>query len=174
MSNSKTLSINPIEAKIRAGKWAGGQLPAGSILGFDCAGVLSSLGSQVTSNMFSTGENFGFWDPQCQRTQDAAAVLLGELTSWEMIDQTGAGSEPGALLVINGAGGVGSVGISLLGQKEAKNIIATASRDVSINHVKALVSVTNLTKSMLDQAIDVVAPMGTYRIGGTRSARELR
>ncbi|KAF8975947.1 GroES-like protein [Cyathus striatus] len=208
--NVKAVSVNPVEAKIRAGKWAGGQLPAGSILGFDCAGVISSLGSQVPPNAFSTGEEVWLLGstvpthsnaeyvavdyrvvapkPKSLSFEDAAAVPLVGLTAWEMIDQTGVGNEPGALLVINGAGGVGSVGIQLAKAKGVKNIIATASRDVSINHVKALGAThtinhreplkpqiealnlgepikyilvfTNLTKSVLDQAIDVVAPWG--------------
>ncbi|KAF8998366.1 GroES-like protein [Cyathus striatus] len=208
--NIKAVTINPVEAKIRSGKWAGGQLPAGSILGFDCAGVVSSLGTQVPAGSFTPGEEVWLLGstiptrsnaeyvtvdyrvvapkPKSLSFEDAAAVPLVGLTAWEMFDQIGVGKEPGALLVINGAGGVGSVSIQLAKARGVKTIIATASREVSIKHVKALgathtinhheplkpqvealnlaepikyvLVLTNLTKSVLDQAIDVVAPWG--------------
>ncbi|KAF8998354.1 hypothetical protein BDQ17DRAFT_1328823 [Cyathus striatus] len=128
-----------------------------SILGFDCAGVVSSLGSQASPNTFSAGGKtwlLGSTVPTHSNGEYVAvdyrniAPKLKPLSFEDVaaVPLTGAGSEPGALLVINGAGGVGSAGIQLAKAKGVKNIIVTASWDVrrgadegiSIKHVKAV------------------------------------
>ncbi|KDQ50990.1 hypothetical protein JAAARDRAFT_199532 [Jaapia argillacea MUCL 33604] len=208
----QAISVNPVEAKIRAGKWAGGTLPSGSILGFDAAGIVDSIGSEVPPGLFQVGD--GVWllgstlpshsnaeymvsdyrvvsrKPKSLTFEDAAAFPLVGLTAWELlVDQMKVGEVPGAVLIINGAGGVGSVATQIarhvLG---VSTVIATASRTASINHTKKLgathiishreplkpqidalslgipiqyiVILTTTTKTVLDEAIDIVAPWG--------------
>ncbi|KAF8998356.1 hypothetical protein BDQ17DRAFT_1328825 [Cyathus striatus] len=195
--NVKAVSVNPVEAMFRAGKWAS-QLPAGSILEFDCVGVVFSLWSQVPPNAFSTVEEV--WrlgstvlthlnaeyvavdyhvvapKPTSLSFEDATVVPLVGLTAWEMVDQTGVGNKPGALLVINGAGRVGNVVIQLANAKGVKGL-SGATHTINLHEppkpqteapnpaelIKYDLVLTNLTKSVLDQSIDIVAPWG--RIG---------
>ncbi|KAF8998364.1 hypothetical protein BDQ17DRAFT_1428449 [Cyathus striatus] len=97
--------------------------------------------------------------PKSLSFEDAAAVPLLGLPAWEMIDQTGVGNKPGALLVIDGGGRVGNVGIQLAKAKGMKGLSAPNPAEL----IKYDLVLTNLTKSVLDQSIDVVAPWG--RIG---------
>lgn len=206
----RAVSINPVEAKIRAGKWAGGNIPAGSILGFDAAGVVLELGSSVPSGAFKENDEVWFlgstlptksnaeyvladWralalKPKKLSFEDSAALPLVGLTAWELaFEQMNIGAEPGAILIINGAGGVGSITLQLAASvKGMKTVVATASRPASIAHVKALgathtishrellvpqikalglnepikyvLLLTAVTKEMLEEIIEVVAP----------------
>lgn len=132
-------------------------------IGFDAAGIVHSLGSDVPPNKFSLGQEiwllgstvpshsnaeFVLSDyrvlgpkPKSLSFEDAAAFPLVALTAWELlVDQMKVGEElkaglegesDAAILIINGAGGVGSVATQI-----ARNVlgfgtvIATASRDV--------------------------------------------
>jgi NADPH:quinone reductase-like Zn-dependent oxidoreductase len=163
--NVKAVSINPVEAKIRAGKWAGGTMPAGSILGFDAAGVIAGVGSSVGS-AFKAGDEVYFLGstlptksnaeyalvdyravalkPKTASFEDAAGLPLVGLTAWELVvEQLKVGqddeSEGGAVLIVNGAGGVGSVASQLVRSVSGvSTVITTASRSESIAHTKSL------------------------------------
>jgi len=209
--NVKAVSINPVEAKIRAGKWAGGNLPPGTILGFDGAGIVHSLGSNVPPNHFKPGDEVWFLGstvpthsnaeyvlidhralslkPKSISFEDAAGIPLVGLTAWEMLVEQMNISDDGVILVINGAGGVGSVATQLARNVcGMKTVIATASREISINHTKSLGAThvithreplapqikalnlglpikyiavfTTTTKDVLDQCLEVISPGG--------------
>lgn len=148
----RAISVNPVDAKIRAGGGPGrpdGQL---QILGWDAAGVVREVGSEVTR--FAPGDEVyyagdvgrpgAYAELQCVDERivgrkpaslgfaEAAALPLTTITAWECLfdrmkipaDSTRAGS----LLIIGGAGGVGSIAIQLARCRTGLTVIATASR----------------------------------------------
>jgi len=148
----KALSVNPVDTKVRMrGAPAAGEPP--KVLGYDAAGVVEAVGAEVT--LFKAGDEvcyagaiarpgtnseFHLVDerivgkkPKSLSFARAAALPLTSITAWEMLfDRFGVvpGKTPDgrALLVIGGAGGVGSILIQLARKLTALTIIATASR----------------------------------------------
>lgn len=146
----RAISVNPVDAKIRAGGGPGrpdGQL---QILGWDAAGVVRETGADVT--LFKPGDEVyyagavdragSYAEFQCvderlvghkPRTLDfaaAAALPLTTITAWEMLfDRLRIRqADQGSLLILGGAGGVGSIAIQLARQLTGLTVIATASR----------------------------------------------
>lgn len=146
-----------------------------AILGWDAVGTVSAVGDAVTlfhpgDRVFYAGDfsrsgsdtDFQLVDerivghaPQTLSTAESAAMPLTALTAWEaLFEQLGidphADNQGQTLLVINGAGGVGSVATQLA-HWAGLNVIATASRpetiawtkahgaDVTVNHRQDLV-----------------------------------
>lgn len=146
----RAISINPVDAKVRAGSGPGKPLGELQILGWDAAGVVKEVGSQVT--LFKPGDEVyyagsverpgSYAEYQCVDERiagakpaslgfaAAAALPLTTITAWEMlfdrlwVDK----SENESLLIVGGAGGVGSIAIQLAKELTNLNIIATASR----------------------------------------------
>ncbi|KAF8589546.1 GroES-like protein [Ramaria rubella] len=206
------ISINPVETKIRNGTWAGGKVIPGTISGFDFAGVVEDLGPSVPPYAFSRGDEvYGLgstvpthsnaeyvavdWQvlarkPVNANWEEAAAIPLVGLTAWEMlVEQLEIRKGQGALLVINGAGGVGSIALQIAREHLGlQTIIATASRPETVNHavslgathtishhsplqaqidalslkepVKYVAILTTATRDIIDQAIDIITPGG--------------
>lgn len=144
------VSVNPVDVKLRASV----QPDDGSrILGFDAAGVVTAVGSAVTrfqpgDEVFYAGDitrpgtnaQFHVVDerivgrkPASLGFVEAAGIPLTSITAWEMLfDSFGLNEGEGtgeSLLVIGGAGGVGSVLIQLAKKLTGLTVIATASRD---------------------------------------------
>ncbi len=146
----RAISVNPVDTKIRAGGGPGkpgGELP---ILGWDAAGIVRETGAEVTG--FKPGDEVyyagavdrpgSYAEFQCvderivgrkPRTVDfaaAAALPLTTITAWEMMfDRLRINrAAEGVLLIVGGAGGVGSIAIQLARQLTRQTIIATASR----------------------------------------------
>ena len=157
----KAVSVNPVDYKMRAPKDLVETTPR--ILGWDVAGVVKSAGGDVT--LFKPGDavyyagarlrqggnsEFQLVDerivgrkPTTLSFAEAAALPLTTLTAWEgMFERIGiskAGGHAGrSLLVIGGAGGVGSIAIQLAKQLARLRVIATASRPESIAWVRGL------------------------------------
>ena len=146
----QAISVNPVDAKIRGGGGPGRPDGALPILGWDAAGIVRAVGGEVTG--FASGDEVyyaGSVDrPGCYaqlqcvderlvarkpRRLDfagAAALPLTTITAWEMLfDRLKIGKDAqGSLLIVGGAGGVGSVAIQLARQLTGLTIIATASR----------------------------------------------
>jgi NADPH:quinone reductase len=146
----RAVGINPVDAKIRGGGGPGS--PAGDlkILGWDAAGVVRAIGAEVT--LFAPGDEVfyaGSVDrpgcyaefqcvderivgrkPKKLEFAESAAMPLTTITAWEMlfdrlkIDRT----EEGSLLVVGGAGGVGSIATQLARELTRLRVVATASR----------------------------------------------
>jgi zinc-binding alcohol dehydrogenase family protein len=145
------VSINPVDTKQRKaiappdGGWR--------VLGFDAAGVVDSVGPEVknfkpgdavfyagTINRPGTNAEFHLVDerivgrkPMTLSDAEAAALPLTAITAWEMLFDrldvkrpTVAGGN--TILVIGGAGGVGSITLQLLRALTDLTVIATASR----------------------------------------------
>lgn len=156
------LSVNPVDTKIRAG--ALGEINEPRILGWDAVGTVEATGPEVTG--FSVGDRVYYAGqvdrPGCNAEQQivdsrlaahapkslsneqAAAMPLTALTAWEgLFDKLGLDAAAEAhseqtLLVINGAGGVGSSVIQLARQLTGLKVIATASRAESADWCHSL------------------------------------
>eukprot|EP01130_Rhizamoeba_saxonica_P004956 TRINITY_DN199_c0_g1_i2.p1 TRINITY_DN199_c0_g1~~TRINITY_DN199_c0_g1_i2.p1 ORF type:complete len:336 (+),score=92.66 TRINITY_DN199_c0_g1_i2:78-1085(+) len=150
-------AVNPIDCKVLSG---GTEEP--KILGFDGAGVVSAIGSDVDrfkvddEVMYAgvpsrNGSNAQYTvvdsrivgrKPQNASFSEAAALPLVSLTVWEgFYDQLRLLEEDPdvKILIINGAGGVGSIGIQVAKQVLKSNtVIATASRPETIEFVESL------------------------------------
>jgi NADPH2:quinone reductase len=204
------VSVNPVDTKVRKLLGETQQDPP-RVLGYDAAGVVMEVGSEVkgfsagdevfyAGDVTRAGSNSEFHavdsqlvaiKPMTWSFTEAAAVPLVALTAWELlfermgIDECG-GDRGKALLVINGAGGVGSAVIPLACAAGLR-VVATASRpetvawcknlgaDEIINHrfplrpqVEALgISefpyIANLydTEAYWETTADLLAPLGT-------------
>lgn len=151
----RAVSVNPVDWKQRQRVAQGITLPEPRILGYDASGVVEAVGSEVS--LFRPGDEV-FYAGSMQRQgtnaelhlvderivgrkpatltdAEAAALPLTSLTAWEAIfdrlrvpEGGGAGK---ALLIVGGAGGVGSVAIQIAKQLTRLEVIATASREES-------------------------------------------
>lgn len=155
----KAISVNPVDTKIRRS-----QEPLGEprVLGYDAAGIVRGIGPEVQN--FSVGDEvFYAGVPDRQGTNaefhlvddrlvghkpkslsfaQAAALPLTALTAWEMLFERFRipRNQPqgGTLLIVGGAGGVGSMAIQLAAQLTDMTIIATASRPESVEWCRTL------------------------------------
>jgi NADPH2:quinone reductase len=142
----RAVSVNPVDTKVRAPKDKVESEP--KILGWDAAGVVEAAGEGAS--LFSPGDEVYYAGsiarqgcdgeyhlvderivgrkPRNLTFEEAAAMPLTTLTAWEaLFDRMGA--EPGrTLLVIAGAGGVGSIAIQIAKRVAGLRVIATASR----------------------------------------------
>ena len=157
----KAVSVNPVDTKRRAPKDTVELSP--KILGFDAAGLVKAAGPECTlfkpgdavyyagsvvrqgtnSELHLVDERIVGRKPANLSFAQAAALPLTTLTAWELmfermgISRAGAGS--GArLLVLGGAGGVGSIAIQLAKKLAHLHVTATASRPESIAWVREL------------------------------------
>lgn len=155
------VSVNPVDTKIRAGRVA---VPEGvRSLGWDAAGIVEAVGEAVT--LFRPGQAVyyaGSFDrsgsnaqlhlvderivgrkPETLGFAEAAALPLTSLTAWQLLfDRLGVApgkpADAGSLLVLGGAGGVGSMLIQLARRLTGLTVIATASREESRDWCLAL------------------------------------
>ncbi len=151
----KAISVNPVDTKVRAPKDQVESEPR--ILGWDGAGVVVEVGEEVTEfqpgdevyyagDITRSGSNSEFQlidarivgrKPKNLDFANAAAIPLTGITAWEAlferlnIDKEGTDAGK-SILIINGAGGVGSIAIQLAKKLAKLNVIATASRPETI------------------------------------------
>lgn len=146
----KAVSVNPVDAKVRHRID-----PAGSpkVLGWDAAGVVIATGPEASlfkpgDEVFyagsitrpGTNSEFHLVDerivgakPKSLDFAAAAALPLTSITAWELLFdrleiKRGPGADSRTLLIVGGAGGVGSMAIQLARQLTGVTVIATASR----------------------------------------------
>ncbi|HXM04000.1 MAG TPA: zinc-binding alcohol dehydrogenase family protein, partial [Chthoniobacterales bacterium] len=146
----RAVGINPVDAKIRAGGGPGSPSEDLKILGWDAAGVVRTIGSEVT--LFAPGDEVfyaGSLDrPGCYAEfqcvderivgrkpknigfAESAAMPLTTITAWEMLfDRLKIErAQEGSLLILGGAGGVGSIATQLARELTRLRVVATASR----------------------------------------------
>ncbi len=207
----KAVSVNPVDYKIRKrAEPSNGQY---KILGFDAAGVVDAVGADVTlfkpgDEVFYAGLNrrqgtnseFHVVDerivgrkPTSLSHAEAAALPLTVATAWKLLfDRLDAlpdrRDDPRTLLVIGGAGGVGSVLIQLARQLTGLTVVATAMRRESaewcselgahavidhskpfkeqiealkLDHVDLVASLTR-THEHYKEVADFIAPQGKF------------
>ena len=157
----KAVSVNPVDYKVRCstspqdGEW--------KVLGWDAAGIIRAVGPEVT--LFQPGDEVAYAGsitrpgtnaefhlvderlvgrkPASLDWAETAALPLTSLTAWEglfdRLDVTRPvpGAAP-AILIIGGAGGVGSIAIQIARQRTDLAVIATASRPETQAWVRGL------------------------------------
>ncbi|GJL59478.1 MAG: Zn-dependent oxidoreductase [Nitrospirales bacterium] len=153
------VSVNPVDTKLRLGA-----APEGGdwrVLGFDASGVVEAVGPEVrnfkpgdavfyagsiarpgtNSEYHLVDERIVGGKPSSLSDAEAAALPLTAITAWEMLfdrlDVKRPTPEGGnAILIIGGAGGVGSITIQLLRTLTDLTVIATASRPATQDWVR--------------------------------------
>src|ERR1700732_3512315 len=150
----KAISANPVDYKVR--KRAAPAEGETKILGYDAAGVVDAVGADVTlfkpgdevfyaGSILRQGTNSEFHvvderivgrKPKTLSFAQAAALPLTSITAWELLfDRLGAvpgkRAHPPTLLVMGGAGGVGSILIQLARRLTGLTVVATAARPES-------------------------------------------
>ncbi|MCB0189703.1 MAG: zinc-binding alcohol dehydrogenase family protein [Caldilineaceae bacterium] len=149
----EAVSVNPVDTKQRAPRPDVERDP--KILGWDAAGVVAAVGDAVTlfqpgdevyyagslvrpgcnSELHLVDERIVGHKPRSLTMAQAAAMPLTTITAWEAlfvrmgIEPRTAPEEPArTILIIAGAGGVGSIAIQLAKQVAGLQVVATASR----------------------------------------------
>jgi NADPH2:quinone reductase len=205
------VSVNPVDTKMRVrqepepGGWA--------VLGYDAAGVVEAVGAEVKNfkpgdavfyagaiNRPGTNSEYHLVDerivgrqPESLSDAEAAALPLTAITAWEMLFDRLKVKHPTAqggdkILLVGGAGGVGSITIQLLRALTDLTVIATASRPETqdwvrecgahhvIDHRQPLapqvdalglgapgfVFSTTQTESHFDDIVELIAPQGRF------------
>jgi len=154
------VSVNPVDTKQRAPNPKVEAQPR--VLGWDAAGTVAAVGPEVTlfkpgdevyyagdvtrpgsnSELQLVDERIVARKPRTLDFAQAAAIPLTAITAWECyfdrmkIDPGGA-NRGQTLLIIGGAGGVGSIGIQI-GKIAGLKVVATASRPETVAWVKDL------------------------------------
>ena len=146
----KAVSVNPVDTKVRQHRAPAAGKP--EVLGWDAVGVVESVGAAVrrfkagdrvwyagaidrpgaNSELHAVDERIAALAPASLDDAQAAALPLTSITAYEMLFDRlrvpmGGGADQ-TLLVIGGAGGVGSILIQLARQLTRLRIVATASR----------------------------------------------
>ncbi|MDQ0473422.1 zinc-binding alcohol dehydrogenase family protein [Labrys wisconsinensis] len=157
----RAVSVNPVDTKMRVrvkpepGAW--------QVLGWDAAGTVAAVGPDVTrfrpgDAVFYAGaigrpgtdaefhlvdERIVGHKPASLDWAPAAALPLTAITAWEaLFDRLDVrkpvpGAEP-AILIVGGAGGVGSIAVQLARRLTSLTVIATASRPETQDWVRDL------------------------------------
>ncbi|MFB2551044.1 zinc-binding alcohol dehydrogenase family protein [Ensifer soli] len=209
----RAVSVNPVDVKVRARATP----PEGEVrvLGFDAAGVVVATGPDV--RLFKPGDEVfyaGSIDRQGSNAEfqlvderivgrkpaslgfaASAALPLTAITAWEALFdrlhvETPVPGAHNAVLIVGGAGGVGSIAVQLARTLTSLTVIATASRPETkawaqelgahqvIDHAKPLdaeiaalalgapgfVFSTTNTASHLDAIVRLIAPQGRFAL----------
>ena len=210
----RAISVNPVDAKVRNGA-APFDGRAERILGWDAAGVVEAVGPAATrfkvgdevfyaGDLMRDGSNAEYQlvderivgrRPRSIGFAEAAALPLTAITAWETLfdrlkvdDQPAGGAR--AVLIIGGAGGVGSAAIQIARARTDLTVIATASRaetqdwvrDLGAHHVidhsrpmapqiaaleigaPAFVFSTTHTDRHLADIAELIAPQGRFAL----------
>lgn len=151
------IGMNPVDTKVRQ------RMETDSVLGWDAYGIVEKTGDEVTG--FNPGDKVYYAGditrpgceseyhlvdfrivskaPETLSAEDAVAMPLTSITAWEgLFERLGFTAEKGgntgkSILIIGGAGGVGSVAIQLA-RWAGLTVFATASRPDTVDWCKKL------------------------------------
>ena len=202
----RAISVNPVDAKVRTGATPFDGRDE-RILGWDAAGIVEAVGPEATrfkvgdevfyaGDLMRDGSNAEYQlvderivghRPRSIGFAEAAALPLTAITAWETLfdrlkvdDQPAGGAR--AILIIGGAGGVGSAAIQIARARTDLTVIATASRAETEGWVRDLGAhhVIDHSRPMAPQiaALEIGAPAeaasvatgATVVAGGTAGA----
>jgi NADPH2:quinone reductase len=187
----KAVSVNPVDFKIRQNSAKDKVLDAPKIIGWDASGIVEAVGNDVTlfkkgdevyyaGDINKPGSNAAYQliderivghKPARLSDAEAAAMPLTTLTAWEAlydrmrINESDKGK---SVLIIGGAGGVGSIAIQIAKKIAGLQVIATASRpetvewckqqgaDIVVNHKDLVSEVRNAGFKYVDFILDFV------------------
>ena len=179
----EAISVNPVDTKVRKRTD-----PAGTdkVLGWDASGTVVAVGADVSlfkpgdavyyagaidrsgsnARMQLVDERIVGRKPSTLDFAQAAAMPLTTITAWELLFDRlnvprGNGGRHRVILVMGGAGGVGSMAIQLARRLTNATVIATASREDTQSWVKELGAhhVVDHHGDLL-AAVKAVAPQG--------------
>ena len=195
----EAVSVNPVDVKTRKGTDPNG---TPKVLGYDAAGTVDAVGDEVTlfkpgdrvfyagsivrpgtdSELHAVDERIVGPMPEMLSFAEAAALPLTSITAWELLfDRIGV--KPGdmsdrrSLLVVGGAGGVGSAAIQIARALTGLTVVATASRPETVAWVKQLGAhhVIDHTQPMAPQlaALGLTPDIVTLFVGTNQHAAEV-
>ncbi|XP_031260786.1 NADPH-dependent alkenal/one oxidoreductase, chloroplastic-like [Pistacia vera] len=156
-------ALNPVDAKRRQGKFKATDSPLPTVPGYDVAGVVVKVGSQVKefkegdevygdinekaleepkqfgsfAEYTAVEENLLALKPKNLDFVQAAGLPLAIETAYEGLERTGF-SAGKSILVLNGSGGVGSLVIQLAKQVFGASIVAATSGTRNLELLKSL------------------------------------
>ena len=154
------ISVNPVDFKIRQSAAKDTILETPKIIGWDAVGIVQAVGQEVTlfevgdpvyyaGDITKQGSNAEYQiiderivgrKPKSLSIEEAAVIPLTALTAWEILfDRIRISPEKDkgkSILIIGGAGGVGSIAIQLAKKIAGLTVIATASRSETIEWCK--------------------------------------
>ena len=147
----EAVSVNPVDTKVRMRAAGEGGKP--KILGYDAAGTVAAAGPDcrlfkpgdpvwyagsilrpgTNAELHLVDERIVGAKPKSLSFAQAAALPLTAITAWEMLFdrfriRIGKPPAAGSLLIVGGAGGVGSIAIQLARRLTGLTVVATASR----------------------------------------------
>lgn len=182
------IAVNPVDTKVRKPKDKLETTP--KVLGWDAAGEVVEVGADCTlfkpgDKVFYAGDltrsgcnaEYQLVDerivghmPQRLSFEQAAALPLTALTAWEsLFDRLGialdsAQNRNKSLLIIGGAGGVGSIAIQLAHKLAGLTVVATASRPETVTWVQKLGAqhVINHKHDLIAQMREIGIPQPDY------------
>lgn len=158
----KAISVNPVDYKIRQNSAKDTVLDTPKVIGWDATGTVEAIGDEVSffkpgdavyyaGDLTRSGSNSEYQliderivgsKPSTLTDAEAAAMPLTALTAWESLYdriRISAQKDKGkSILIIGGAGGVGSIAIQLAKKISGLKVITTASRTETKAWCKAM------------------------------------
>ena len=187
----KAISVNPVDYKIRQSSAKDKVLAIPKIIGWDAVGIVEATGSE--SSLFKIGDEVFYAGdinksgcnaeyhlvderivgkkPTSLTDTEAAAMPLTSLTAWEILFDRICITEKDkgkSILIIGGAGGVGSIAMQIAKKVAGLKVIATASRpesaawckqhgaDFVVNHKNLVEEVRKAGFEQVDFILDLV------------------
>ena len=186
------VSVNPVDFKIRQNSTKDTVLETPKIIGWDAVGIVEAVGEKVS--LFKVGDEVFYAGditkpgsnaeyqviderivgrkPKSLSLEESAVIPLTGLTAWEILfDRIRINPEKDkgkSILIIGGAGGVGSIAIQLAKKVAGLTVIATASRpetiawckeqgaDYVVDHRNLIASVQEAGFQQIDFILDFV------------------
>ena len=191
------ISVNPVDFKVRQNSAKDKVLDTPKVIGFDAVGIVEAVGEAVSlfkagdpvyyaGDINKPGSNAEYQlvderivgrKPASLSDTEAAVIPLTALTAWELLFDRIRVNEKDkgkSILIIGGAGGVGSIATQLAKQVAGLTVIATASRpetiawsksqgaDHVVNHKDLVNEVRKAGFQQVDIILDLVDTSGYW------------
>jgi NADPH2:quinone reductase len=193
----EAISVNPVDFKIRQNAAKDKILEAPKVIGWDAVGTVTAVGEQVSrfkvgdqvyyaGDLNRSGSNAEYQlvderivghKPKRLSVSQAAAIPLTGLTAWESlfdrIKISPSKDKGKSVLILAGAGGVGSIAIQIAKKVAGLTVIASASRpetqqwckemgaDFVVNHRDLKNELDKIGHSQVNYVLDFV-DLGSY------------